>query len=136
MDCNKASNRKRAIGCKWLCKTKYKIGTSERHKARLVIQECGKQKGIGYEETFVFVTKMANVRSVLTVVGMKSWNVCQMDVTNAFLHGDLEEDVYVKLPKGYRGYGKQILCQSNLRASIATLASPLIVCKLHKSLYA
>ena len=47
------------------------------------------------------MAKMTTVRSVLAVVCMKGWHVCQMDVTNAFLCGDLEEEVYMKPPQGY-----------------------------------
>jgi len=46
---------------------------------------------------------MTTVRIVLIVTAMKQWVTYQMDVTNAFLHGDLKEEVYMKVPKGYRG---------------------------------
>ena len=63
---------KRAIGCKWLFKIKYKSdGIIERHKARLVIQGCRQQKGIDYGETFAPVAKMVIMRSVLAVVVMQ-----------------------------------------------------------------
>ena len=124
---------KKAIGCKWLFKTKYRSdGTIERHKARLVIQGCRQQKGIDYEETFAPVAKMTIVRSVLAVASIQGWQVWQMDVTNAFLHGDLEEDVYMKLPQGYRGQGEPILCSSTSK-STRTIPSN-TVCKLHKPL--
>jgi len=101
---------KKPIGCKWLFKTKYRSdGTIDRHKARLVIQGFSQQKGIDYEETFAPVAKMATVRTILAVTAMKQWFTCHMDVTNAFLHGDLDEEVYMKLPKGYRGKGEPVL---------------------------
>ena len=64
--------RKRAIGCKWLFKTKYKSdGTIEQHKARLAIQGCRQQKGIDYEEAFAPMAKMTTVRSILAIAAMK-----------------------------------------------------------------
>ena len=90
--------------------TKYRsYGTIERHKARLVIQGFGQQKGIDYEETFAHVEKMTTVRTILAVATMKQWSACQMDVSNSFLHCDLEEEVYMRLPKGYIDQGEPIL---------------------------
>lgn len=89
---------KNAIGSKWLFKTKFKVdGSIERYKARLVILGCKQVYGIDYENTFALVAKMAIIRAVLAVA-LTDWMVVQMDVTNAFLHGDLEETVYMKLP--------------------------------------
>ena len=74
----------------------------ERKKARLVIQRCRQQKGIDYEETFASVVKMTTVRTLLVMAAMKDWHTCQMDVTNAFRHGHLNEEMYMLLPKGYK----------------------------------
>ena len=76
---------------------------------------------------------MTTVRSILIVAAIKGWHLCQMDVTNAFLHGELDEEVYMKLRQGYRGEGEPILCASTT-PSIVYLP-PQTVCKLHKSLY-
>lgn len=76
---------KRAIASKWVHKIKYNAdGTIERHKSRLV--GCGNKQVAGddYGETFAPVVKMATVRSLLSLVAAKSWEVHQMDVHNAF----------------------------------------------------
>ncbi|GJW70144.1 retrovirus-related pol polyprotein from transposon TNT 1-94 [Tanacetum coccineum] len=92
---------KKAIGCKWVYKIKYKSdGTIERFKARLVILGNHQVVGVDYSETFTPVAKMVAVRVFLAIVAAKQWELHQMDVHNVFLHGDLEEEVFMKLPPG------------------------------------
>nr|GEY97080.1 putative reverse transcriptase domain-containing protein [Tanacetum cinerariifolium]GEZ00515.1 putative reverse transcriptase domain-containing protein [Tanacetum cinerariifolium]GEZ07299.1 putative reverse transcriptase domain-containing protein [Tanacetum cinerariifolium] len=55
---------------------------------------------IDYNETFAPVAKMVTVRKFLAIIAVRNWELHQMDVHNAFLYGDLEEDVYIKLPQG------------------------------------
>ena len=96
-------------------------------KARLVVQGNRQQHGVDYQETFSPVAKMVTVRSLLAVAALKGWQTCQMDVSNAFLHGDLLEEVYMKVPLGYAGEGKPV--------QETTQVDKQLVCKLKKSLY-
>ena len=124
-----------AIGCKWLYKTKYNAdGSVERYKSRLVVMGNRQKFGVDYEQTFAHVAKMATVRSLLAVASIKGWFVHQMDVKNAFLHGELQERVFMKLPPGYTGYGSRLQVQSQGEYVSNTIKSP-SVCRLLKSLY-
>lgn len=101
-------NRK-TIGSIWIYKTKFKAGGSvDNYKARLVILGNKQKHRIDYVETFAPVAKMTIVRALLAVAAMKDWFVHQLDVSNAFLNGELEETVYMSLPQGYDGYGSRI----------------------------
>lgn len=125
------SNRK-AIGCKWIYKTKFKAdGSIDKYKARLVILGYKQTYGIDYMETFAPVAKMATVRALLAVAAMKEWHVHQLDVSNAFLNGDLEETVYMLMPQGYTGYGSRIE-QSQM---MTRGGNTRMVCRLKKALY-
>jgi len=127
---------KKAIGCKWIYRTKFNSdGTVDKHKARLVAQGFSQQFGVDYDETFSPVAKMTTVRTLLVVTTVKHWCVHRMDVSNAFLHGDLQEEVYMALPQGYAGRGCKI---TPLSAGIGGVTKPRTgdqVCKLLKSLY-
>ncbi|GKD59099.1 cysteine-rich receptor-like protein kinase 8, partial [Tanacetum coccineum] len=89
-------------------------GTVERNKARLVVLGNRQRYDVDYQETFALVANMVIVRSLLVVTALKGWHTCQMDVSNAFLHGDLMEEVYMKPPLGYVGRGKNIIAETTL----------------------
>ena len=55
---------------------------------------------IDYEEIFISVARISSVRALLTVAAASKWNIFQMDVKNAFLNGDLSEEVYMQPPTG------------------------------------
>jgi hypothetical protein len=82
---------KNVIDCKWVYKIKRKAdGTVDHYKARLLAKGFKQQYGIDYEETFSPVVKSATIRVVLSLAISRGWNLRQLDVKNAFLHGVLE----------------------------------------------
>ncbi|KAL4383566.1 hypothetical protein GQ457_15G010160 [Hibiscus cannabinus] len=109
----------KAIGCKWVFKTKKDSkGNIERYKARLVAKGFTQREGIDYTETFSPVSKKDSLRIVLALVTQFDLELQQMDVKTAFLNGDLEEEVYMKQPEGFSSSDGENL-----------------VCKLKKSIY-
>jgi len=80
-------------------KIKYNAdGTVDRYKGRLVVLANNPVEGVDFNESFTPVACMVTMRCILTIAISEGWGVHQMDVHNAFLHGDLDEDIYIKPP--------------------------------------
>lgn len=107
------------VGSKWIFKTKHRPdGSVDKYKARLVARGFTQQLGIDYGDTFSPVVKPATVRLVLALAVSHGWSLRQIDVSNAFLHGYLSEDVYMQQPPGFED-----------------ARYPSHVCKLQRALY-
>jgi len=112
-------NGKKPVGCKWVYTIKYKAdGSIKRYKARLVAKGFTQTYGVNYMETFAPVAKMNTIRMILSLAANYGWNLQQFHVKIAFLHREIEEEIYMELPPGYGG-----------KTTTNT------VCKLKKALY-
>lgn len=93
---------RKTIGCKWLFKIKRDPdGFVVRRKGRLVAKGCSQVPRCDFKETFSLVVKSSTIRTILSITVSKKWLVRQVDVNNAFLNGDLREEVYMQQPPGY-----------------------------------
>ena len=98
----------KVIELKWVFKLK-KNSDSEviQHKARLVAKGYVQRQGIDFEETFAPVARMDTIRVILALAANYGWKIYHLDVKSAFLNGELEEDVYVTQPEGFKVTGKE-----------------------------
>ena len=93
---------KEKVECRWMFSVKYQAnGTLEIYKVRLVVKGYTQTQGIDYSEIFSPVAKIDTIRVLFSVAANKDWPYHQFDVKNAFLHGNIEEEMYMEAPPGY-----------------------------------
>ncbi|XP_038998020.1 uncharacterized protein LOC120123099 [Hibiscus syriacus] len=106
------------IGCKWVYKVKFwSNGEIELYEAHLVAKGYNQRESVDFVETFSHVAKLVTVQTVLALTSLQCWPLFQMDVHNAFLQGNLLEEVYMQFPQGFYSQGENM------------------VYRLHKSIY-
>lgn len=107
------------LGSRWIHTVKLNPdGSVLKLKSRWVAKGYEQEEGIDFVETYSPVVRTTTIRVVLGVAVAKEWTIRQLDVRNAFLHGELQEEVYVEQPPGFENPNY-----------------PNHVCKLHKALY-
>ena len=108
---------RRALCGKWVYKTKVGAnGEVLKHKARWVVKGYEQRHGVDYDQTFAAVVKPMAYKTLFALAARHDWEIEQMDVKTAFLHGTLDNEIFVEQPTGYDdGSGR--------------------VCRLNKSLY-
>ena len=96
------------VGVKWIYKTKFnENGEVEKYKARLVAKGYTQQHGVDCTEVFAPVARMETIRLVAALAAQKGWTIYRLDVKSAFLHGELNEVVFVERPCGYVQKGNE-----------------------------
>ena len=89
------------ISCKWVWRVKVKSdGSVERFKACLVTRGFTQTRSIDYNKTFAPVTRLDTLRLLTAMAVQNDWEFRHLDVKTAYLHGDLEEEVYMAVPQG------------------------------------
>jgi len=112
--------KKKAIGCKWVFAKKQGSldGDIVRYKARLVAKGYAQREGIDYNEIFSPVVKYSSILILLALMAQYELKLDLLDVKTAFIHGDLEDEIYMSQPMGFKTARKKNMA-----------------CKLKKSLY-
>ena len=109
----------KVVGNRWIFKTKASADySSKRYKARLVYKGYRQEEGVDYHETYAPVASLTTIRLLVAISVMWKTPIHQMDVKTAFLNGDLDEELYMEQPPGYKDPSQ-----------------PNAVCKLDKSIY-
>ena len=99
----------KAIGCKWEYAKKQRSLKEDtvRYKARLETKGYAQQESIDYNEIFSLVVKHSSIRILLALIAQYELDLEQLDVKTAFLHGDLDEEIYMSQPMEFKTAGKE-----------------------------
>ena len=123
----------KTLPCKWVYKMKVISDSSPKYKARLVAKGYKQEYGVDFDEIFSLLVKTTTLRIILGLVAAEDMELIQMDVKTAFLHGDLDEDIYMEQPEGYevssswlrraRLFAASLVCGSSRLRRVRLLAA-------------
>ncbi|KAL5532213.1 hypothetical protein ACEPAF_5777 [Sanghuangporus sanghuang] len=96
---------RKPIGCRWVFKLKRKAdGSVDRYKARLVAKGFSQQPGLEFSQVFAPTAKWAALRAILAIAAFEDLELYSVDISTAFLNGEMEHDVYMNQPEGFEDY--------------------------------
>ena len=103
---------KKAIGCGWVFKVKHNSdGSIERFKARIVAKGYSQRPGVDYNESFAPTFRPATLRLILALAAVEDLELRSIDISSAFINGDLDEEIYMKQPEGFHIGGAHKVCR-------------------------
>lgn len=103
---------KSTVGCTWKFKLMFNAdGTLNTPKSHLVAQVFTQIEGLDYHDSFSPVAKWITIRVFLHIATVNAWSVQQVDINNAFLHGYLKEEIYIRPPPGYTKFKEGQVCK-------------------------
>uniref|UniRef100_A0A1B6C2D3 Integrase catalytic domain-containing protein n=2 Tax=Clastoptera arizonana TaxID=38151 RepID=A0A1B6C2D3_9HEMI len=108
---NKQTPGKEILSSRWL----FKIKDDGTYKARLVVRGCQQKGELDFKDTFSPVVDGSTLRVLFAIAAKENLQIQTFDVKTAFLYGEIEEEIYMKIPEGFEEEGK--------------------ICKLNKALY-
>ena len=101
---------------KWVFRRKFENGTLVKHKARLVARGFTQVSGVDYHDAYLYapVVRLETFRALISIAALFGLELRQFDVSAAYLHGDIDEEVYMEPPPGYGGRDSVWLLQKGL----------------------
>jgi transposase InsO family protein len=102
----------RPVPNKWVFRIKTdQHGRVTAYKARLVAKGFAQRWGVDFDQTYSPVCRTATIRTLLALVALHDWDIMQLDVTAAFLNGELDELIYMQQPPGFEQHGPDVACR-------------------------
>jgi len=106
---------KKVLQNKWVYRLKEEPDGSKRYKARLVVKGFQQRQGIEFTKIFSPIVKMTTIKVILSLVAAENLHLEQLDVKTGFLHGDLEEEIFMTNQKVLKYKAKRILYASFIK---------------------